>query len=75
MQKQNTMTPLVIKIGGAVLSEQHTLAQFFAAIADYQQLAKRKIVIVHGGGNQVDELLQRLQFSSQKKIPLKFLLC
>ena len=44
------LNPLVIKLGGAVLSDMDTLALLFKAIETYQQQAQREIVIVHGGG-------------------------
>lgn len=65
------LKPLVIKLGGAVLSEFDTLALLFKAIAEYQHQADREIVIVHGGGYLVDELMDRLQLETVKKNGLR----
>ncbi|WP_417880372.1 acetylglutamate kinase [Vibrio sp.] len=62
-----TMAPLVIKLGGAVLSDLDTLAKLFGAIQQYQKDVQRQIVIVHGGGYLVDELMAKLQFETVKK--------
>lgn len=67
----NNETPLVIKLGGAVLSSTETLSQLFAAIQAYCHQAERQIVIVHGGGYIVDELLDKLQLKSEKKNGLR----
>ncbi|MCW8332839.1 acetylglutamate kinase [Vibrio sp. SCSIO 43135] len=66
--KQN---PLVIKLGGAALSCTDTLSQVFGAIATYQQQAQRRIVIVHGGGYLVDDLMAKLQLETVKKDGLR----
>ncbi|OEF30055.1 acetylglutamate kinase [Vibrio rumoiensis] len=68
---QNSIKPLVIKLGGAVLSDLDTLALLFKTIADYQQQASREIVIVHGGGYLVDELMDKLQLETVKKNGLR----
>lgn len=65
------MAPLVIKLGGAVLSDLDTLAKLFGAIQQYQKDAQRQIVIVHGGGYLVDELMEKLQFKTVKKDGLR----
>lgn len=65
------MAPLVIKLGGAVLSDLDTLAKLFGAIQQYQKDAQRQIVIVHGGGYLVDELMDKLQFATVKKNGLR----
>ncbi|WP_089139968.1 acetylglutamate kinase [Vibrio rumoiensis] len=66
-----TMAPLVIKLGGAVLSDLDTLAKLFGAIQQYQKDAQRQIVIVHGGGYLVDELMAKLQFETVKRDGLR----
>lgn len=66
-----SLNPLVIKLGGAVLSDTDTLALLFQTIADYQQQAQRQIVIVHGGGYLVDELMDKLQLETVKKNGLR----
>ncbi len=65
------MAPLVIKLGGAVLSDLDTLAKLFGAIQQYQKDAQRQIVIVHGGGYLVDELMAKLQFETVKRDGLR----
>ena len=59
-------TPLVIKLGGAAISCSETLSAIFSAIAKYQSSAKRGIVIVHGGGCIVDDLMARLDLKPRK---------
>ncbi|NLS13490.1 acetylglutamate kinase [Vibrio sp. SM6] len=63
--------PLVIKLGGAALSCEQTLNKLFGAVMAYQSAAARPIVIVHGGGYLVDELLAKLQLKSEKKAGLR----
>ncbi|WP_342607695.1 acetylglutamate kinase [Vibrio tritonius] len=63
--------PLVIKLGGAVLDNTDTLAQLFNAIVTYQQQANRHIVIVHGGGYLVDDLMAKLNLPTVKKNGLR----
>lgn len=64
-------TPLVIKLGGAVLSDLDTLQQLFSAINTYQQKVQRPMVIVHGGGYLVDELMKKCQLDVVKKDGLR----
>ncbi|WP_341664985.1 acetylglutamate kinase [Vibrio sp.] len=68
---EKKQTPLVIKLGGAALSCSKTLSQVFGAIADYQSSAQRPIVIVHGGGYLVDELMDKLHLETVKKDGLR----
>ncbi|OAN17050.1 acetylglutamate kinase [Photobacterium jeanii] len=63
--------PLVIKLGGAVLSCHDTLSKLFAAINQYQISAARPLLLVHGGGYLVDELLTQLQLETVKKEGLR----
>ncbi|NIY84873.1 acetylglutamate kinase [Vibrio hepatarius] len=67
----NNQTPLVIKLGGAALSCSETLSKVFGAIAEYQAQAQRRIVIVHGGGYLVDDLMTQLQLPTVKKDGLR----
>ncbi|MCK6263178.1 acetylglutamate kinase [Vibrio sp. ZSDE26] len=67
----NQTMPLVIKLGGAALSCSDTLSQLFAAIETYQQQAQRQIVIVHGGGYLVDDLMAQLNLKTVKKNGLR----
>ncbi|MEH0667839.1 acetylglutamate kinase [Vibrio scophthalmi] len=68
---ENNQTPLVIKLGGAALSCTETLSQVFGAIANYQTQAQRRIVIVHGGGYLVDDLMAKLNLETVKKQGLR----
>ncbi|MGF1724557.1 acetylglutamate kinase [Photobacterium nomapromontoriensis] len=63
--------PLVIKLGGAVLSCTETLEKLFGAIRQYQQRAQRPLLLVHGGGYLVDELMAKLQMETIKKDGLR----
>lgn len=65
------LKPLVIKLGGAALSCSETLGKLFNAIQAYQQQANRELVVVHGGGYLVDELMQKLQWETVKKNGLR----
>ena len=66
-----TLKPLVIKLGGAALSCTETLGKLFKAIQTYQNQADRALVIVHGGGYLVDDLMAKLQLPTEKKNGLR----
>lgn len=66
-----SQVPLVIKLGGAVLSCTDTLEKLFSAIGEYQAKAQRPLLLVHGGGSLVDELMTQLQFETVKKEGLR----
>ena len=55
------MEPLVIKLGGVLLDSEEALGRLFTALAAYRASNDRRIVIVHGGGCVVDELMAKLQ--------------
>lgn len=55
------MNPLVVKLGGVLLDSHQALDRLFSALADYRQRSKRPLVIVHGGGCLVDELMKKLE--------------
>lgn len=63
--------PLVVKLGGAALSCTETLGKLFSAVSQYQQSAQRPLVIVHGGGYLVDELMTKMQLKTVKKEGLR----
>nr|WP_086937761.1 acetylglutamate kinase [Thaumasiovibrio occultus] len=63
------MKPLVVKLGGAVLSDSALLTQLFDVIA--AQAKHRAIVVVHGGGYLVDDLMAKLQLPTVKKNGLR----
>lgn len=60
--------PLVIKIGGAILEKESALTALLAVIA---QLDNKQVVLVHGGGCVVDEMLAQAGFSTEKKHGLR----
>ena len=65
------MQPLVIKLGGVLLDSEEALERLFTAIQTYRQTHQRELVIVHGGGCLVDELMQKLQLPVVKKQGLR----
>ena len=62
------MKPLVIKIGGAILEKASALEALLAAI---KKLENQAVVLVHGGGSSVDELLGKAGFTTEKKHGLR----
>ncbi|AAU36843.1 MULTISPECIES: acetylglutamate kinase [Basfia] len=65
------MKPLVIKLGGVLLDTPAAMENLFTALADYQQNFARPLLIVHGGGCLVDDLMKRLNLPVQKKNGLR----
>ncbi|MDO4429699.1 MAG: acetylglutamate kinase [Lonepinella koalarum] len=65
------MKPLVIKLGGVLLDTPAAMENLFTALADYQQNFERPLLIVHGGGCLVDDLMKRLNLPVQKKNGLR----
>ncbi|MGY6773399.1 acetylglutamate kinase [Gallibacterium sp. ZY190522] len=65
------MKPLVIKIGGALLDTPQAMQNLISTLAQFKRTQQRQIVIVHGGGCIVDELMQRLNLPVQKKQGLR----
>jgi len=68
--------PLVIKIGGAILDDQASgkgsaLSKLLTVIAKMISNTKQKIVLVHGGGCVVDEMLAQAGFVTEKKHGLR----
>jgi len=61
--------PLVIKIGGAILEKQDALQALLAEIVKLKSDAQ--IVLVHGGGCVVDEMLSQAGFQTEKKHGLR----
>lgn len=61
--------PLVIKIGGAILEKEDALKSLLAVIATLKTDAK--VVLVHGGGCVVDEMLAQAGFTTVKKHGLR----
>lgn len=58
------MKSLVIKVGGALLQQPGAAKSLFKVIKQLSQAYA--IVLVHGGGNSVEQLLRKLGFSSEK---------
>ncbi|MBU9825529.1 acetylglutamate kinase [Rahnella perminowiae] len=65
------MNPLVIKLGGVLLDNEEALERLFMAIVAYRQEYHRPLVIVHGGGCLVDELMKKLNLPVVKKAGLR----
>ena len=61
--------PLVIKIGGAILEKSGALNALLKVIANLKTQAK--VVLVHGGGCVVDEMLAKAGFTTEKKHGLR----
>ncbi|USD66605.1 acetylglutamate kinase [Vibrio sp. SCSIO 43136] len=71
MERDMSKTPLVIKLGGAALECEETLGKLFGAVQSYQATAQRPIVVVHGGGYLVDQLMADLNLKTVKKNGLR----
>ena len=60
--------PLVIKIGGAILAKNSALTDLLKVIS---QLKDQAVVLVHGGGCVVDDMLAQANFTTVKKHGLR----
>ena len=60
----STATPLIIKVGGALLTSEATAKSLFRVIG--QLLSVRPVVLVHGGGSAVNQLITKLGYRSDK---------
>ncbi|MEQ6970014.1 acetylglutamate kinase [Pectobacterium polaris] len=65
------MNPLIIKLGGVLLDSEEALERLFTALVAYRQEHQRPLVIVHGGGCLVDELMKKLALPVVKKNGLR----
>ena len=65
------MNPLIIKLGGVLLDSEEALERLFTALDSYRQQHQRPLVIVHGGGCVVDELMKQLALPVVKKNGLR----
>ncbi len=54
------MNPLIIKLGGVLLDSEEALERLFTALVNYREAHQRPLIIVHGGGCVVDELMKQL---------------
>ncbi len=59
--------PLIIKLGGVLLDSEEALARLFDALLTYRTAHQRPLIIVHGGGCLVDELMKKLALPVKKK--------
>lgn len=64
-------SPLIIKIGGALIETEGALTAFMQGIHRFLQQTPRPLVLVHGGGCLVDDLLSGLGMTSTKKNGLR----
>ena len=58
--------PIVVKVGGALLESPEAVACLFEAFNGFLAHSKRPLVLVHGGGCLVDELLGKMNLRSDK---------
>ncbi|UCZ76981.1 acetylglutamate kinase [Dickeya zeae] len=65
------MNPLIIKLGGVLLDSEEALERLFTALVAYRQQHQRPLVIVHGGGCLVDDLMKKLSLPVIKKNGLR----
>ncbi|ACS84013.1 acetylglutamate kinase [Musicola paradisiaca] len=65
------MNPLIIKLGGVLLDSEEALERLFTALVEYRQQHQRPLVIVHGGGCLVDDLMKKLSLPVVKKNGLR----
>ncbi|SUG73374.1 acetylglutamate kinase [Salmonella enterica subsp. enterica] len=65
------MNPLLIKLGGVLLDSEEALERLFTALVNYRESHQRPLVIVHGGGCVVDELMKGLNLPVKKKDGLR----
>jgi acetylglutamate kinase len=62
---------LIIKLGGALIENDDALTALYKGLKDYLNKNTRPIVLVHGGGCLVDDLLKALNMKSEKKNGLR----
>ncbi|MBT0724596.1 acetylglutamate kinase [Rosenbergiella sp. S61] len=63
--------PLIIKLGGVLLDSEEALSRLFDALQQYRKQHQRPLVIVHGGGCLVDELMSQLNLPVKKQNGLR----
>ncbi|AEO08417.1 acetylglutamate kinase [Buchnera aphidicola str. Ak (Acyrthosiphon kondoi)] len=63
--------PLVIKLGGVLLESDDAMMRLFEALVDYQKFYKRHVLIIHGGGRLIDDLMKKLSLPVKKKNGLR----
>lgn len=62
------MNPLIIKLGGVLLDSEEALERLFTALVNYREAHQRPLIIVHGGGCVVDELMKQLNLPVKRKM-------
>lgn len=65
------MNALVLKVGGVLLDTPQAMDNLLTALVDYRRQHNRPIVIVHGGGIVVDNLMKKLNLPVNKKNGLR----
>ncbi|WP_181952404.1 acetylglutamate kinase [Yersinia canariae] len=65
------INPLVIKLGGVLLDSEEALERLFTALVTYREKHERPLVIMHGGGCVVDDLMKKLALPVVKKNGLR----
>ncbi|QCI19633.1 MAG: acetylglutamate kinase [Buchnera aphidicola (Brevicoryne brassicae)] len=65
------MNPLVIKLGGVLLESDNAMTRLFEALVDYRKSYKRYVLIIHGGGRLIDDLMKKLNLPVKKKNGLR----
>ncbi|WAI11821.1 MAG: acetylglutamate kinase [Buchnera aphidicola (Macrosiphum albifrons)] len=65
------MNPLVIKLGGVLLESDNAMMRLFEALVDYRKSYKRHMLIIHGGGRLIDNLMKQLSLPVKKKNGLR----
>jgi len=58
------MKPVVLKMGGRLLQDRNALDALLAVCATIKQ--QRPVILVHGGGDQVDQWLAKFGFNTEK---------
>lgn len=58
------MTPVVLKMGGRLLQDRNALDALLQVCATIKQ--QRPVILVHGGGDQVDQWLAKFGFTTEK---------
>lgn len=64
-------SPLIIKLGGVLLDSEKAMIRLFEALVTYRASYSRPVLIVHGGGCLVDELMNKLSLPVKKKNGLR----
>lgn len=63
--------PLVIKIGGAGVDRPQEAAALWRSLAEAFHFLDGQLVLVHGGGRAVDQLLEKLGFRTERLAGLR----